>query len=141
METQTVSTRLAIEECYKCGVAFGMPEELRRGHFENGGDFWCPNGHRQHFITTEVQRLRRKLGISQREAERERLRVVHAQEQQEAAERSLRSTKGHLTRTRKRIVNGACPYCHRSFKDLRRHMASKHPKQKKRYSNPKGKEA
>lgn len=140
METQTASTQLAIEECYKCGVTFGMPEQLRQGHLENGGDFWCPNGHRQHFITTEVQRLRRKLRISQQEAERERLRVIHADEQREATERSLRSTKGHLTRTRKRIVNGACPYCKRHFKDLDRHMTTKHPKHKKRYSNVAGKE-
>lgn len=37
------------------------------------------------------------------------------------------NTKGVVTRTRNRIANGVCPCCDRSFTNLQRHMASKHP--------------
>lgn len=49
-------------------------------------------------------------------------------------ERSHSTTRGHLTRERKkkeqletRAANGVCPCCHRTFKQLARHMKTKHP--------------
>lgn len=138
--TQTVLTTLAVQECCNCGVAFGMPEALDEKRQDDGEWFWCPNGHRQHYSKPRIQVLKDKLAASERATERQRLRVIQADEQREATERSLRSTKGHLTRARRRIVHGTCPYCHRHFKDVARHMTSKHPKLKRSYSNWKGKE-
>jgi hypothetical protein len=42
-------------------------------------------------------------------------------------ERRLRAQKGATTRAKKRAVAATCPCCGRSFSQLRRHMAAKHP--------------
>ena len=50
-----------------------------------------------------------------------------AHEQRGAAERTLRTTKGHLTRSRKRACRGLCPFCKRHFVNVQRHVETKHP--------------
>jgi hypothetical protein len=44
----------------------------------------------------------------------------------EQEENSHRATRGHLTRVKKRVQNGVCPKCNRTFQNLQRHMASQH---------------
>jgi ssDNA-binding Zn-finger/Zn-ribbon topoisomerase 1 len=43
---------------------------------------------------------------------------------QETAE--LAATRAKLKRTERRVANGVCPHCHRSFVQLERHMRTKH---------------
>jgi hypothetical protein len=38
-----------------------------------------------------------------------------------------RSTRGALTKQRKRAANGVCACCHRSFANVARHMKTQHP--------------
>lgn len=45
----------------------------------------------------------------------------------ESERRAHAATKGQLTKTKKRIANGVCPCCNRSFANLERHMAGQHP--------------
>lgn len=40
---------------------------------------------------------------------------------------SNRALKGVVTRTKKRVGNGVCPCCNRTFQQLARHMEAKHP--------------
>jgi len=42
-----------------------------------------------------------------------------------------KAIRGELTKLKKRVTNGVCPCCHRSFQNLRRHMATKHPNEAK----------
>lgn len=110
-----------IQSCPKCGMAFGAPvlfiAERRRDH----GDFYCPAGHVMTFPQeSDVERLQRRLRWSE-QAEMERRRQLTL------TEASLRATKGVVTKLRKRAASGLCPCCSRSFTNLRRHMASKHP--------------
>ena len=35
--------------------------------------------------------------------------------------------KGQVTRIKKRVANGVCPCCNRTFKDLAAHMSTQHP--------------
>lgn len=44
-----------------------------------------------------------------------------------AADRAAAADWAQLTKTRKRIANGVCPCCHRTFQNLARHMAGQHP--------------
>jgi chemotaxis response regulator CheB len=37
------------------------------------------------------------------------------------------ATRAQLTKTKKRVANGVCPCCNRTFKQLARHMKAKHP--------------
>lgn len=133
-QIQYVSVRLEAVVCPRdgCGITFGVPETtveaLRRSH----GTFYCPHGHNQYFpgksdlekAKEETERVRRDL--TQRLAwsdERERT----ARKRADREERRARTFKGMVTRVKKRVGNGVCPCCNRSFQDLMRHMETKHP--------------
>ena|SRR5258708_7341923 len=110
--------------CYSCITHFAMDEALYRRRLEDGGSFWCPNGHSQHFTESEVQKLKREnQALKRDEAWAQQLL---AKEQELHAE-----TKSKLRKTNRRIANGVCPCCHRNFVNVARHMGSKHPDFKK----------
>ena len=48
------------------------------------------------------------------------------------SKRQLTAKKGAITKLNKRIGNGVCPCCNRTFVNVQRHMASKHPELKDR---------
>lgn len=125
------SAMLWVETCCNCGVIFGMANEIYRvaKQRREKSSFYCPNGHQQHYATgeTEADKLRR---------ERDRLKQDRAywedsnkrlQDALDRASRSASAYKGQVTRIKKRVSHGVCPCCNRTFDNLGRHMASKHP--------------
>lgn len=125
-ETLTFVGELTVITCW-CGMRHAVPSELRnfqqRQHNDGGSvtSIYCPLGH-QHAPAGEGEaaKLRRHL---QTEAD-ERTR---AEAEREQAEASARAHKGAATKARKRAAAALCPCCNRSFVQLRRHMATKHP--------------
>lgn len=119
--TVTVATavELDVQQC-TCGVYFGVPPRIIKQRREQGGNFYCPNGHALHFGDSELDRLRK-------EAARAEAARVAADDQRLAAERSARGLRGVITRERRRVANGVCPCCNRQFADLADHMAGQHP--------------
>lgn len=111
---------LETEECCNCGVVFAMPDYMMRGLRTNGGTFYCPNGHGQHYTKTEVQRLREKLD------EQTKAATLMA-ERARAAEASEQKAQTEMKRMKKRASAGVCPCCNRTFQQLARHMKMKHP--------------
>lgn len=118
---------LATETCCNCSVAFAMPTEMMDRLRTNGGSFYCPNGHSQHYTKTEVQRLRTELNKANKDAQYWRQRKVEEEAARQHAERQAAARKGLVTKIKNRISNGVCPCCNRTFTDLQRHMESKHP--------------
>ncbi len=126
MTQMTYSGRLTVMVCW-CGMRHAVPEELaecqQRQH-DNGErvvDIYCPLGHS--YVPAgkgEAERLRERL----RREERRSASLLAELDQEQA---SHRATKGQLTKTKKRIANGICPCCHRSFVNVARHMKSQHP--------------
>ncbi len=119
------STSLVVEVCCSCGVMFAMPVDLKtyalnhRG--PNGRWFYCPNGHDQFYTgETEEEKLKRAL-------DQERTRSGRLAAERDQLEARRRSQKAANTRLRKRLANGVCPCCKRSFEDLHEHMKAKHP--------------
>lgn len=106
--------------CGACGVHFQVPNAFYRERYENGKDWYCPNGHVRVFREREVDRLKRELET-----------VTKRKEWAEQAEKKARHAeaiaRGKLKAQTERVKNGVCPCCKRSFQNLRRHMASKHP--------------
>jgi len=100
---------LETEECCNCGILF-----------DNGGSFYCPNGHSQHYTKTEVQRLREALDAQTRAATAMTARATRAEEARLKADKEL-------LRIKKRAQKGVCTCCNRTFPNLARHMATKHP--------------
>ncbi len=113
--------------CVRCGVRFAIPQGFYKDLLRSRNIFWCPNGHEQHFSgKSEADKVREKLKRTEEAHERTKcsLRAAHGREESE--KRSHAATKGQLTKTRNRIKKGVCPFCNRSFENLRRHMETKH---------------
>jgi hypothetical protein len=68
------------------------------------------------------------------EEEKLRAQLAHQREisdaralQLQKKDYQVRAARGQLTKFKKRVGRGVCPCCNRHFKDLARHMESKHP--------------
>ena len=110
----SVEATFVILPCYLCGIEFGMPDNFEKKRRNDHGDFYCPNGHGQHFnAKTEAERLRDELNAARNETARVRMDLG----QEMAAHRKLQ----------RRIARGVCPHCTRTFANIQRHMEKKHP--------------
>lgn len=131
----TYTERLVTQHCVSCGIAFGVAEDYDTRRRDDHRSFYCPAGHPQSYTAkSEAEQLRDQLAAKDREiaaaksrAEREREWRVQAETSHAKTTRSLRATKAVVTRTKKKIVKGACPCCSRKFKDLAVHMKTEHP--------------
>ena len=118
--------QLTTVSCYRCGIVFAMPQSYYQDRLKDHDNWHCPNGHVQHFTgKTALQKKADRL-------EYENARLLR---QKELAEKEARYQKGRATRTvnkakkeAEKVANGTCPCCKRNFKNLRRHMQTKHPK-------------
>lgn len=136
-----VTTALVTEECFQCHVLFAFPQELRTQLLEkrgpNGRQFYCPNGHEQHYIgKSEADLLRERLQASESERERAARRAdrLSAEVDQERAARAYADRRraayqGRVTKLTKRAHAGVCAFCNRSFVNVQRHMSTKHSDQ------------
>lgn len=122
MTTRTIDhyLTLTVIDCASCGVAFGVPDRVITARREDGQAFYCPNGHENVYRTTNAQRIAK-------ERDSLRAQLTAEQDQRQAAERSNAALRGEITKQKKRASAGVCPCCQRSFQQLRRHMAAKHP--------------
>jgi len=120
-------TQLEIRVCPTCGVTYALPERMVADRRAKGGSWYCPNGHSLSFIKTEAQELREKLDAEKRNAVWWRERAADHRKEAEHQESRANGYKGALTKVKKRVGNGVCPCCNRSFVDLGRHMEAKHP--------------
>lgn len=105
--------------CYKCNMPFAVPTETKWRWQTSGGTFYCPAGHGQVYKTTENERLQNEVTRLNKRLQWELTNSRHL-------EASLRSQKAAKTKLKKRIANGVCPCCHRSFVNLKRHMETQH---------------
>jgi hypothetical protein len=123
-----ITVELVTETCCNCGMLFAMSADFQQRRREYRGWFYCPSGHAQYYTGKTVAekaqeqaaRYKRLWDEATREAADERQRRGDV-------ERQLRATKAAHTRTKKRVANGVCPCCNRTFQNLARHMAGKHP--------------
>jgi len=115
--------------CYRCKEQFGLTNEVEEMLRRNHQTFHCPWGHSQHFKEgeTEEQKLRREVNqLKQNKAYLEDMRRK-AEARADRERNRANGYKGHATRISKRVKNGVCICCNRTFADLARHMATKHP--------------
>lgn len=119
-QSTTVWTTLEPVNCAQCDTLFGLSArhivELKRTH----ASFMCPNGHGNHWPgESDIERANKRAEFWQDRARQ--------QENETRAERHKASVaRGQVTRIQNRIHAGVCPDCHRTFKNVARHMASKH---------------
>lgn len=120
-------TKFQIEYCYKCGVPFCFSEDFYKRRQDDGHSFFCPNGHSQHYTESTVQKLQKQIEQEKKRREWAESSKNMYRDKLESERRSKAAIRGQLTRTKKRIQNGICPCCKRTFQNLMRHMKTKHP--------------
>lgn len=121
--------QLIIETCFECAMPFAMSATFRDKRLRDGKTFHCPAGHLQHYtrrkereqeLEDQLRRAKDSESFYRNQAMRNRQEANHER-------RSKAAYKGHLTRIKKRIANGVCPCCRRSFQNVQRHMEGQHP--------------
>jgi len=102
------NTTLVTIECYKCHILFAIPREFndKQLRLKERGGFSCPNGHSQVYTgEREEVKLRRQLvdqkKLKQRLADEQQC-CIQAHEEANRFERSLRATKGVVTKLKKK---------------------------------------
>lgn len=126
-----VGTGFVAESCYKCGTNFALTNDFQAERLRDRAEFFCPNGHAQHYIgKTEEERLREELERTKRGAEQNvrflESRVAAEKAAAHGARVSAGRAKAKLDRAMKRVGAGVCPCCNRTFKQLAAHMKTKH---------------
>lgn len=110
--------------CDACGIAFAIPYSFYRRYKEHGAYVRCPNPKCDwpsfHITESVKDQYEKKLA-------QEREKARKAAEARAWAEQQLATTQTKLSRLQKRVGNGVCPCCSRSFTNLKRHMTTKHP--------------
>lgn len=130
METLTYAGHLVIKTCW-CGIRHAIPSQLAEtANHDKNFDVFCPLGHR--WVSSvheerESEKLRKKLERAEKDKEWLIERRNAAQEEARHQERRAAALKGVVTKIKKRIANGVCPCCNRTFADVKRHMKSQHP--------------
>ena len=119
--------RLYVTDCARCGVVFAIPAALEARRREDGLGFYCPSGHSLSFGQSEVEKLKSKLADARSDVEWYRVAEKEAREGRDAAERSAAAFKGHLTRIRRLVLSGLCPWCRRNFPNVHEHCKKQHP--------------
>lgn len=124
--TKSIIETFWVISCYSCGVRFAIGSDLYRRVVTDAQDsVFCPAcGSKSCWRESEAQKkikeLERKLQWEANESARQKMA-------REAAESSLNATKGVVTRLKRRTACGVCPCCKRTFSQLARHIAHKHP--------------
>jgi hypothetical protein len=107
--------------CYCCGVRFAISADHRRSLVKSSEWFYCPNGHKQHYSEDNSETKRRQQAEQLLKERQEELW------RQQARSLELEQELKKVTKKLKRVSKGVCPCCNRTFVDLQRHMATKHP--------------
>jgi hypothetical protein len=112
---------LVTVECCNCGIVFAMPQSFSDQLKVSHANFYCPNGHPQHYAgKSEAEIARAAWEQEKREAARLRERAIVAERAQQKAEKAIAKHK-------KRAAAGLCTCCNRTVSQLAQHMKSKHP--------------
>jgi hypothetical protein len=128
MHTFTTTIKMVTQECCTCHVLFAMTDEMNDERLRDHRSFYCPNGHSQSYTGKSAeQKLREKLTAEQERIVRLNSRLDQERAAAEHERNRANGYKGALTKTKKRVANGACPNCNRHFPNLEAHMKTKHP--------------
>jgi Zn ribbon nucleic-acid-binding protein len=119
-----ITQQFFVEECCNCGVMFALTVEFQDNKKRDKTRFYCPNGHGQSYTgITDEEKARRAL-VAQRAAEDQARAAEAARAREETARKKAQA---EAKRLKARAAGGACPHCNRTFVQLARHVATKHP--------------
>lgn len=117
--TRILDYSVIFTDCFTCGVPIAMTPSQMRQFDEHGMTIYCVLGHKTVRRESDNQRLQRELREAQGLVARLETRVVNT-------EGLLTAETTRRRALEKRVNNGVCPHCRRTFRQLARHMKSKH---------------
>lgn len=121
------STTLETQICRECGGIYALANGFIQQRRIKGGEWHCPYCNVPWIFTeTDNARLKRLLKEQEYLNEAERQKTKDALLEAKHFRKSRDSMKGQVTRIKNRVEKGICPHCNRHFKNLQRHMESKH---------------
>ena len=116
----SVSTELAKVICGNCGGVYAIAERYRKQQQEQGGFWTCPYCKTGWgFCESENDRLKKQLA-------QQKALVQNAELGQQNALKEADHFRKKHQKILNRIEKGVCPHCHRYFKNLHRHINTKH---------------
>lgn len=119
---------LEVVRCWSCGIRFAIEQEHKERLERKAETLYCPRGCKLCWVSeTEETKLRKQIVAKQAALDQARAEIDSQREMRHQVERRLVATKGVVTRTKRRVGNGVCPCCKRSFSALAAHMKTKHP--------------
>lgn len=113
--------------CSGCSIEYYVPSLWLQDKRETGNGFKCPNGCFRAYKETETDRIRRKLERAQQQLAYKDDVIRDERHLRDKEKRKVAAQKGIVTKLKKRSHAGVCVCCNRTFENLQRHMASKHP--------------
>lgn len=120
---------LYIVNCGPCGGTYALNKRYVAQKREKGGYWHCPYCQTSWgYGESENERLKAALEKQKKSTQWQADRARKAEEDAEHRRRQYVGMKGVLTKQKNRVSKGVCPCCNRYFKNLHRHMESKHPK-------------
>jgi hypothetical protein len=119
---------LFVTDCGRCGVIFAITTSLEERRREDGGDFYCPNGHCMVFGKGEIAAANARAAAAEAREKSARIRASAAYDQAQAAHRSASAYRGQVTRMKNKITAGVCPVgnCRRHFDNVQAHVLTEH---------------
>lgn len=124
-----MSRELAELQCGTCGVWHAIPAKMHETFIEEGGFWFCPNGHQRGYREGrhEKEAIRRERDLLKQKVAQKDDEIKHQRELKEAALRQVAASRGQVTKLRNRTGAGTCPCCNRTFRQMALHMKNKHP--------------
>jgi hypothetical protein len=121
--TETIS--LTKIDCGECGGSYAINERYRKQKEQVGHGWHCPYCKCTwgYFGNSENSRLKKLLEDKARELVASKCETVRERNAKEIAE----AERIKLSKKLRRVDKGVCPCCNRTFTNLQRHMATKHP--------------
>ena len=124
MTTTTIQVDLVHQECGGCGTVFGISRDLYDRRQSDKKSWWCPNGHRRHYLGESHEQKVERLEANN---ERDRAYGIRQRDRADANHRTSTALKGHVTRLRNRAAEGRCQWCDEVIDDMAQHVATTHP--------------
>jgi len=86
--------------CCQCGISFALNKDFRERRIADSKLFYCPNGHRNMYSDSELDRLRKRI-------ERTEVNRDHWKNKASRQEKRIATHKGHNTRLKNKIKTNA----------------------------------
>lgn len=106
--------------CGECDMDFAVPDEFYKKRKEDGERWYCPRGHCRVFRDSDLERTKKALNEAQLRNNKLATELMNARNEADKVKKAKRKLEV-------RIEKGVCPCCNRTFANIQRHMATKHP--------------